>query len=278
MGHLWTVACFIMHQFRATNAPRSGFYHQTEALLRNSQSSGSVLWTLVKMTWRWRSKGVGAVRASLPLMVSAALHLALLAATTVLSSRVLSTGDEVQVHGDMCGWIVLNGTQNSTALKQDVAFASDMAAKWTAAQVIKYVGACYNRTSFADSATCKFYTRTSLSSTSSSEIPCPFSSRICATQNAFQVDTGLIDSQHDLGINTPADSSIKFRKILTCAPILADRFSSGNWSTTAPPGVDNVLGDLYWYYYLGPLKNRNYTWVADIFSFQAWATQTYTLQ
>ncbi|KAK1752710.1 hypothetical protein QBC47DRAFT_405025 [Echria macrotheca] len=279
MSHLWGITSFFIHQSRSTNVRRSGFYHQTQALLRNAESSASMLWTLLKIIQRWRSKEVGAIRGSLALMASAVSHLALLTAATILSSQVLSAGDEVQVRGDQCGWMTFNGTQDDSSLQLDFSIASGMVATWTADQVQKYANACYNNaTSLADSATCKFYTRNSLPLAVDGEVPCPFSSRICGTQKAMHVDTGYIDSQRDLGINTPPESAIRFRKTLTCAPILAEeRFSSGNWSTNAPANFSTIPGDRYWYYYLGPSQNGNFTWVMNEFSLQSWTAPPYGL-
>lgn len=62
---------------------------------------------------------------------------------------------------------------------------------------------------------------------------CPFAATACTTQATFSADTGLIDTQVDLGMNMPNANSLLLRKVLTCSPIKSDIFRADlNWSPT----------------------------------------------
>jgi len=280
MSHIWTLLCLAMHQLRATKAPRSGFYHQIQALLSGSPDSATTLLVLLKMMWRWRLKPVGVLRGSAPIVVAAILHLLLLTAAALLSSKALAAGDEVLVRGNTCGWMS-SGPADTGPMTEIEQLDSDLAAynfgRYTAFQSLKYVQACYNTTSITDLATCRFYASSSLTSAVNLDRPCPFSNTsVCAAPRAIQVDTGFIDSDGDLGINAPTDSHIRFRKLLTCVPTLVEEQFSSNWTNTPPPGLD-VAGDAFKYYYLGPSNQGNFTWVMDNRTFWNLGSSAYSI-
>jgi hypothetical protein len=41
---------------------------------------------------------------------------------------------------------------------------------------------------------------------------------------AFRVDSGLLDSNKDIGLNAPTKDSVSFRRVTTCAPIQVDHY------------------------------------------------------
>ena len=64
--------------------------------------------------------------------------------------------------------------------------------------------------------------------------PCPFQDGVCETA-AMTIDTGYVDSNDHLGINSPRQNRIQFRKLLSCAVIPADRNYSTPWTTNSTP-------------------------------------------
>ncbi len=64
------------------------------------------------------------------------------------------------------------------------------------------------------------------------------------------MDTGLLDSHADLGINAPPQNRVSFRRVTTCAPLHATP-----WGTTQN---DSEVG-LVIYINAGPNPPSNYT-------------------
>jgi hypothetical protein len=57
---------------------------------------------------------------------------------------------------------------------------------------------------------------------------CPFKDGICYRNNTYQMDTGLIDSHHDLGINTPQEERLKYRMVTTCSVLKDEGYISND--------------------------------------------------
>jgi hypothetical protein len=72
---------------------------------------------------------------------------------------------------------------------------------------------------------------------------CPFQDEICDTA-AVTYNSGLLDSDLDLGINAPPENRVGFRRVVSCASIPADspRFST-DWNTTLTPKLFNYEPD-----------------------------------
>ncbi|KAL8296635.1 hypothetical protein RB597_005961 [Gaeumannomyces tritici] len=109
-----------MHQACSRPVPRSGLYHQQrQVLLRNATTAGSVAWMSIKLAWVWRDKSPGVLGGSAA-MVSVALgFVALLAASSLLSSQIQLVGGDVLFSGRECGWC------NSSAVLQASAAHAD---------------------------------------------------------------------------------------------------------------------------------------------------------
>lgn len=56
---------------------------------------------------------------------------------------------------------------------------------------------------------------------------CPFQESICLSQDAnFIIDTGLLDVREDFGLNMPSDQILKYRRVLHCAPLVTDGYTT----------------------------------------------------
>ena len=264
IGQLWSVVCFAVHQVRSSGSPQSGLHQQQQAVLRNSSTSARVLVLLIKVAWAWKDKRINAMRGSLPLIALAALHLVVLAVSTVLSSQIVVTGDEVLLNAGVCGWP--NGVDSASKLSSEMNAAEQLDAtlalfiqgRQLGIQGQRYAQLCYaNESVETEPAICRNYVASRIPMTSSS-VPCPFSEEICALPDAAQIDTGHIDSNVHLGINTGPESRLRLRKVLTCAPLLAEQRFSSNWTTGSSPAA--LPGESYRLYFLGRTSNNNYTW------------------
>jgi hypothetical protein len=82
-----------------------------------------------------------------------------------------------------------------------------------------YAGSCYY--AVTDPRRCaSTFVKPTINWTSTSNAPCPFNDELCQEKDkAFEMDTGLLDSREDLGVNTPDNGRLFYRRITTCAPI-----------------------------------------------------------
>jgi hypothetical protein len=136
--------------------------------------------------------------------------------------------------------------------------AYNLQTQWTAAETLEYTRRCYQNTTLNDNRACGSYAVPFIPSVRSEKVECPFSDKICTTPWGFEVDTGVVDAAIHLGINLAPQSRVGFRKILTCAPILAEERYSSDWTSEVPSREwfaalqkDPIPGDMYRYYYLG---------------------------
>lgn len=121
----------------------------------------------------------------------------------------------------------------------------------------EYAKNCYggNHNSLA----CGTYPQPSLSYKVNQNASCPFQKGICKISDtaAFEMDTGLLDTHEDLGINAPQSERIKYRKLTTCAPLQTKNFEDGALEQFVPYSEQNenskgTPGDWIAEYYYGP--------------------------
>ncbi|KAF2813088.1 uncharacterized protein BDZ99DRAFT_496164 [Mytilinidion resinicola] len=91
--------------------------------------------------------------------------------------------------------------------------------------------------------------RPRLNSTITRNSPCPFADGVCETP-ALKFDSGLVDSNDDMGLNAREEDSIQIRRVTTCAPVLIEERYSSGW--IQPPEADDALpGDTFKLYCFG---------------------------
>ena len=258
-SHLWNIICLVLHQVRSQQSNANALHHQQQALLANSPSSASVAYTSARLGWKWRKKTQNGLSQAIPIILTATIYVIGIGVAGIFSSHVVRISDEVLVLPNSCGWI---GSAQDSFEDIDQFIAVQTMGRWTASQVLKYAQTCYHQTGLANMGSCQFYIKPAITSITSTNIPCPFSETICGLPQAFQVDTGHVDSSRDLGINSPVEDRVQFKKMLTCVPLLAEEKFSSNWT------VGGYLpGDSIKYYFLGvTTRGFNYTWWASNYS------------
>jgi hypothetical protein len=103
------------------------------------------------------------------------------------------------------------------------------------------------------------------------ETTCRFASGMCLDSDtgAFSIDTDFVDSNTDLGINTPSEDRITWRKVTTCAPLVINSSFVSDWENSAGPSdhslvynIKNLPGDQFKYYRYGEWDTLDYngTW------------------
>jgi hypothetical protein len=142
---------------------------------------------------------------------------AIFGVASIFTSEVTkSVGNSTIILGPSCGYI-MPSNENKT---QSIDYTSKTLADTYEAAV--YVRQCYRETT---SLACSVYNRRSLSFTTNPNASCPFLGLCIFNDNsAFSMDTGLVDSHSDLGINARPENRIKYRRVTTCAPIHAKQW------------------------------------------------------
>jgi hypothetical protein len=105
-ARFWSTACLILHRGFSTAKPEDALYHQRQAILRNSSSSASGLFSLIQLSLAWRNLAQRRFIRTIPSIIFAAVCLLLFALASGFSSSISTAiGDEVLVDGTNCGLI-----------------------------------------------------------------------------------------------------------------------------------------------------------------------------
>lgn len=89
-----------------------------------------------------------------------------------------------------------------------------------------YALRCYESTAPASNE-CSTFLRGALSPTIISNASCPFDSSLCLSQDSNVIlDSGLMDSHTDLGLNWPPESRFQLQHKLHCAPLVTEGYRS----------------------------------------------------
>ena len=246
----------MIHQIRSTREKRDGFHYQIQVLLRSGLPGSSFLMCLLWSSWAWHSNTAKAIPRGLSLGLIALLYTAAMFCAGLFSSRAATAANEVLIQSQVCGFFddrLMNPTNRLKNFTEDTMASADalgLATGWTYQQSLDYARACYSDVSKSSSSQCTKFAMPRLTSNIDRAAPCPFASGVCE-QPAISLQSELIDSHFDLGINAPARDRIRLRRSTACAPIpLQEKYSSG-W-VDAPPNWDLLPGDHVIYYNVGP--------------------------
>ncbi|CAA9961849.1 hypothetical protein PTMSG1_05226 [Pyrenophora teres f. maculata] len=224
----WTIVSFTIHQMLSRQAPQNATYHQRQAILRNSGTSGAAAWKFFLLTWAWRKTNWGAsVKTTLlPFMVSLISFCAFAAAGIFSSQVATSRGGQVLLVGDKCA------SYNTSLItpQNQGSFQS-----WVASSIrssANYESSCYSGN--ASTYSCNNFVKKKLPFTSTSGIPCPFPGKnMCRAPNqGLRMDTGFLDSHDDLGMNAPPSERFLYRAFYDCAPVNTEAYTKWNKSST----------------------------------------------
>ncbi|KAH7119720.1 hypothetical protein B0J11DRAFT_508517 [Dendryphion nanum] len=265
-GSLYRILCFFSHLLWSSNKQRDAIHHQRQAILRNSESGLTATWALIKMIWQWKRKGAGyrPSRRLIPVMgLIVTLTLLLLVAGVYSSEISAMTGNEVLLRGSNCGIMQTPKPRNETSGGASVLLGSYGKYDTSRVQAIRnHAQDCY---SGVGSQNCKqLFTRPHLKTSIRVDkfTNCPFNNdTICVygkerKENIF-IDSGLLDSHSDFGINAPPEKRVYFRQVLKCAPLSTQ---SNKYLESRQVNITSGYGVLYDMYYLGNSTNRNTTY------------------
>ena len=212
---LWRSLCFTIHQLSASPDAKDGIYHQHQLVFRNTSSPIEAVRLFFETAFFWRKNCPRAWLRSLPLSIFALLFMLSFAAASLLTSLVTkAAGDQRLVVSDNCGFFGYDPQADITtrvAAQQQHDLNDTLIAS-------AYTKNCYNGNSERNNLECNIYTKPELLWSAMAEAECPFESSMCLLP-AYRLDTGLLSSHSDFGINAPSGGRINFRKVTTCAPI-----------------------------------------------------------
>ncbi|KAI0551693.1 hypothetical protein F4679DRAFT_593131 [Xylaria curta] len=243
-AQLWSIACFASHAFFSTQSPRDMLHHQRQAIIRNNGTPAGTAITLIRLALAWRCSP-GVVRRVAPLLTCTVLLAIGFAAAAGFSSRI-ALDNTVLLRPRSCGLVP------DTLL--DVETQVNIFNPWVAKQFTiasDYAQQCYSTSETLGDCLNTAFVRRELSSSVDDNAPCPFDETICSNKSSnIRLDSGLIDTHFDLGINAPPDQRFQFKTVLHCAPLTTNGYRSPyiRW--------DNQTISRYFY---GDTNNGNYT-------------------
>lgn len=229
-GQSWSILSFLAHQVCTTRASKDGLWHQQQAVLRNNRSDVSSAWQLIRIGWAWRQESSRSVRRSIGLILLGLFHLGLFLATVALIPYIVSVDNQVLLApSPSCGPLPLpESTVNQSSIESVIAYNA-----YTKSSIVssgEYVANCLAQNSTLPE--CNTFKQPKLNWASTSA-PCPFGDGMClGPQNgALELDTGLLDSRDDVGVNGQDDERIFFRRVSTCVPINTLNFTTNGTSS-----------------------------------------------
>ncbi|KAI0154798.1 hypothetical protein GGR57DRAFT_465051 [Xylariaceae sp. FL1272] len=229
---LWRIFCFLAHQLLSSaDEQNDALYHQVQATLRTTSEPGSGLVRLLQLVVAWRTRGVHVVRRLVPVLAATIVITVGTALGSGYSSKV-AVGNEVLLKGDTCAWVQINGNTDAVAEYTVVSPYMD-----TKLQVdATYAQQCYSQDFSPGELGCGTFVQKQIPFSVTTNAPCPFpnDTRVCQTNDSnIVVDTGLMDSHFDMGLNLPAKERFQYRRVMSCAPLSVERYSqSHNLSAT----------------------------------------------
>jgi len=94
------------------------------------------------------------------------------------------------------------------------------------AAYVNYASQCYSSSRTEQSENCRPYVKSKLNYTVNRAAPCPFDDGMCLlSSDNLVMDSGLLNSQDDFGINSPRNKRFAFRVKSQCAPLVTEGFS-----------------------------------------------------
>lgn len=216
----WRIFCFALHHSFSSEAPQDGLYHQRQAILRTSGTGVAGLWSLSRIAWAWRKNAPRVARRMLPTIATSICIISAFGAASIFSSWISTAmGNEVLLSGRNCGWT----TWSKLSIYQQATLLNSYSSQVVSSSA-DYVQRCYAQG--AQRQDCPSFVRVSLPGSLDNNYTCPFDDKLCQFDfGNVRLDSGLLDSHHDLGINAPMEERFSYRRITECAPLRTEGYT-----------------------------------------------------
>ncbi|KAM0405885.1 hypothetical protein ACHAPZ_002635 [Fusarium culmorum] len=199
---LWLIIAFTTHQFTAAGGKHDGLYYQRQVILRNVKSAPAAAWLFIQQAWDWRGIARSSYSRTLPLALFCILYSVGFAVLAVFSSQISDSASAYRLlRSPSCGF------QIPSEAYQKATFDNQRASL--------YSKECYSNTS---SPMCNMLPTRQLEWASSS-VDCPFGGKVCLDTPAFKMESKMIDTHHDLGLNNPPKNRLKYKRETICSPL-----------------------------------------------------------
>jgi hypothetical protein len=197
---IWIIVAFATHQFSAAGGKHDGLYYQRQVILRNTKSAPAAAWLFLQQAWHWRGIAGSSIARTIPLALFCIFYAVGFAILAVFSSQISDSASVYRVlRSSSCGFPIAGDEyQKATFDNQRAAF---------------YSKECYGNTS---SPMCDILPTRNLEWTNSS-VDCPFGERVCLDVPAFKMETGMLDTHHDFGLNSPPNHRLKYKRETICS-------------------------------------------------------------
>jgi hypothetical protein len=233
----WDLLSNMMFLHRATEAPRDALFHQQQMSLRVGISDIGTLWSFWKLGRQWHHRAKSPWSRSWPIILTALVHIILFSAAGILVSKVTQTRSEVMLKPITCG--LWDDPYAGTTLVDP-----EVANEWVSQQqqildlAGNYVSSCYtfNESQNAQQS-CLPYGRSTLAWNITAHVQCPFAPEMCSQGKSILLDSGLIDSHSQLGINSRVQDRVQYRQQYHCSPLETEGyvFKTSNMSDLRLP-------------------------------------------
>ncbi|KAE9377576.1 hypothetical protein N431DRAFT_329544 [Stipitochalara longipes BDJ] len=239
-AQLWIIIKFFLHRWNNPPKIRNALYAQQQLVLRNSESPLNTAFRLIQISWVWRQVVPRAVIRSLHFITLSFLVLAAFAVGGIFSSEVSkATDSSVLVEGNECGLLTVTGDSLAT-------FQAVFLLNRRLFNAWNYARTCYQVST--DQLQCSLYAKPSLEWATDTKAPCPFDESLCilSGNKSVRLDSGLLNSHRDFGVNSLPKNRVDYRKVTTCAPTHSEPFSSlGNstFDTNDPRAYNSSIHD-----------------------------------
>ncbi|ETN37646.1 uncharacterized protein HMPREF1541_07269 [Cyphellophora europaea CBS 101466] len=262
---VFEIICFVWHQLRARKPNTTMVWRQQQVTLRNTIPPVAVIWDLLSTGWKSRASSYTSWTKNLFSATLVAFYLAATFAASLYSSAILDSSNvEVSISSSSCGmWKSIYEVASNIEI-DDFVVASGTALSNVISESINYQRACYHDTSGAASA-CNTFTVPSVAPNVDKNAACPFSASICfANQESVKIDSGRLNSNHFLGINSL--SSLDLRKVTECSPLTQsghERWTSTEEVQQSWPNAIPLDGDSYVMLDYGNQTSFPWTWLGN---------------
>ncbi|PLB44482.1 hypothetical protein P170DRAFT_417125 [Aspergillus steynii IBT 23096] len=270
-AHIWRIITYIVHQLHSSPEPKDAFHHQQQVMFKNTSSPASLAWESILLAWSWRRSTRRSVARSIGFILLALVWMVAAGGAAVLSARMTKpAGDDCLIMSNNCGtWSESNSSNVNDPNSIELFSAIQLQALNSAT--------AYSRTCYAPEsenlAQCQLYTQSRLPFQARKNVSCPFADGICfeGDNAAFSLDTGLLDSNHHLGINTIEEERILFRKAVTCSPLIREPFVTVHNDSNPLPDYPFANTTVAAYHYGPKLTDhiQNETFRYDVMSARA---------
>lgn len=253
----WKIISYILHQIHAKQEPQDGLHRQTQVVFRNTGTAVAAALQVVQLAWYWRKTAVRPFARVFAVLLLALLNVTAFGVAGIFSSQVTkAAGDNVLVRSAQCGTLDATTASPSDQSKLDI---NDILSATTYAQLC-YEGEAQNLLD------CYQYVQPSISVSEVDNASCPFPSNTCVygATGAYSLDSGLIDSHADLGLNARKSQRVQYRKVTTCSPLNINGYTQELNDTDTR---DISFNDTLFIYVFGSvtdgLNQTNYTFRYD---------------